>query len=591
MAKTKVTEDTFLVGIGVSPGISIGEINLVDQRALIDEALICAEDVDDEIARFHQAIEQARAQLKRIKQSVSDQTHLREHLYILDTHLLILDDEMLIQNTEDAIRKLLNAESALKSVLDHLRSLFDNIEDEYLKERRSDVDAVGERVLRILTGVSERSIGNIGSKSLIVAHDLSPAETMQLDRSKILGFITDKGGRTSHTAILARSLGIPAVVGLETVTSLVDDHLPAIIDGSTGVVILNPSAKTFKEYLSRKQRYEFLEEELESYRDLPAIMTDNVRIILRANLEMASELRESAKHAAEGVGLYRTEFLFFGRSEPPTEEEQYKAYCDILDAAGGDLVTIRTLDIGGDKFIPELNLEDEANPAMGLRAIRFSLREESLFITQLRAILRASAHGTIRILFPMISGVAEVRSCRRFLSDVQKQLESEGIDYDYDIQIGIMIETPAAVMISHLLAKEVDFFSIGTNDLIQYTLAVDRGNEFVAYLYDPLHPAVLRALKAVCDAANDAGIPVCICGEMAGEPLYALALAGLGLHEFSMNPACIPRVKRVLRQVSQKEGEALVEKLLALPISKDVANTIDLEMRNLLPEIFVHPLI
>ncbi len=289
MAKINVAEDTYLVGIGVSPGISIGEISIVDQRPLINEALIGADDVGSEIERFHGAVEEARDQLNRIKDKVSQKQHLREHLYILDTHLLILNDEMLIQNTEEAIRGLLNAESALKSVLDHLRSLFDNIEDEYLKERRSDVDAVGERLLRILTGVSERSIGKIGSKSLIVAHELSPAETMQMDRSKILGFITDKGGRTSHTAILARSLGIPAVVGLESVTALVSDHLPAIIDGSTGIVILNPSTETFKEYLTRKQRYEFLEEELDLYRELPAVMTDNVRISLRANLEMADE--------------------------------------------------------------------------------------------------------------------------------------------------------------------------------------------------------------------------------------------------------------------------------------------------------------
>lgn len=591
LAKIKVTEDTYLVGIGVSPGISIGEINLVDQRPLIDESLIPVTEIEAEIERFRDAVEQARHQLKKIKQAVSRQQHLREHLYILDTHLLILDDEMLIQKTEETIGQQLNAESALTRVLDQLRSLFNDIEDEYLRERRSDVDAVGERLIRILTGVSERSIGNIGSKSLIVAHDLSPAETMQMDRSKILGFITDKGGRTSHTAILARSLDIPAVVGLESVTSLAVDGLPAIIDGSTGVVILNPSEKTFKEYLTRKQKYEFLEEELEAYRDLPAVTKDRVEIALRANLEMASEFKLAKKHAAEGVGLYRTEFLFLGRSEPPSEEEQYQAYCSILNKAGDESVTIRTLDIGGDKFVPELNLEDEANPAMGLRAIRFSLREEVLFRTQLRAILRASACGRVRILFPMISGVAEVRACRLILKDVQKELERKGLPYDPDISVGIMIETPAAVIIAHLLAQEVDFFSIGTNDLIQYTLAVDRGNEFVAYLYDPLHPAVLRALKVVCDAANQAHIPVCICGEMAGEPLYAMVLAGLGLNEFSMNPACIPRVKRVLRQITKAEGEALVDQLLALPVSKDVTNAIDREMRSRLPDIFEQPLI
>lgn len=591
MGKIKVTEDTYLVGIGVSPGISIGEISLVDQRPLIDETLIETEEIDIEIERFHQAVEQARTQLQKIKQAVSRQQHLREHLYILDTHLLILDDEMLIQKTEETIRQHLNAESALKKVIGQLRTLFDEIEDEYLRERHSDVDAVGDRLLRILTGVSERSIGKIGSKALIVAHDLSPAETMQMDRSKILGFITDKGGRTSHTAILARSMDIPAVVGLESVTSLVTDRMPAIIDGSTGIVILNPAEKTFKEYLKRKQKYEYLEQELETYRELPAVTTDHVKIALRANLEIASEIGLARKHAAEGVGLYRTEFLFIGRNEPPSEEEQYQAYCEILQQMGDEPVTIRTLDIGGDKFVPELNLADEANPAMGLRAVRFSLREEKLFITQIRAVLRASACGRVRILFPMISGVAEVRSCKKIIKEVQRQLDHEGIQYDPDMPIGIMIETPSAVMIAHLLAREVDFFSIGTNDLIQYTLAVDRGNEFVAYLYDPLHPAILRALKVVCDAGIAAGIPVCICGEMAGEPLYAMVLAGLGLDEFSMNPTCVPRVKRVLRQIAKTEGEELVNKLLALPVSKDVANAIDKEMRCRLPDIFDQPFI
>ncbi len=591
MEKIKVIEDTYLVGIGVSPGISIGEISLVDQRPMVDSSPISDKEVDAELLRFHQAINQAREQLQKIKQSVSRQPHLREHLYILDTHLLILEDEMLVEGTNKAIRKQLNAEGALTQVLEQLRALFDNIDDEYLRERHSDVDAVGERLLRILTGVGERTIGNIGRKSLVVAHDLSPAETMQLDRSKILGFMTDKGGRTSHTAILARSLDIPAVVGLESITSLVSERMPVVIDGSNGVVILNPSTETFKEYLQRKQAYDYLERELDDYFDLPSVTTDQVSIPLRANLEIASDVEQAKKHAAEGIGLYRTEFLYLGRSEPPDEDEQYQAYCKILHQAEGAPVTIRTLDIGGDKFVPELNLADEDNPAMGLRAIRFSLREEQLFRIQIRAILRASSCGLVRILFPMISGVAEIRACKKILYDIQAQLDLEGIDYDPDFSIGIMIETPSAVMIASLLAKEVDFFSIGTNDLIQYFLAVDRGNEHVAYLYDPLHPAILRALKATCVAANAADIEVCICGEMAGEPLYTLVLVGLGFDELSMNPACVPRVKRVLRQVSKKDGELLVEQLLLLSTSKDVSNAIENEMGSRLPDLFSQPLI
>ncbi|MDX2481408.1 MAG: phosphoenolpyruvate--protein phosphotransferase [Desulfuromusa sp.] len=589
MGKIKIAEDTYLVGIGVSPGIAIGEVSLFDQRHLVNQALIETAEVDAELLRFQQAVERAREQLEKIKQAVSRQPHLREHLYILDTHILILEDEMLVGGTEKAIRAQMNAEGALTQVLEQLRALFDNIEDEYLRERRSDVDAVGERLLRILSGVSECSIKNIGRNSLVVAHNLSPAETMQMDRSHILGFITDKGGRTSHTAILARSLNIPAVVGLESVTSMVFDRVPVIIDGSSGVVILNPTKKTFEEYLERQKSYECLERELDDYLGLSAVTTDQVHIALRANLEIASDVDQAKKHVAEGIGLYRTEFLYLGRSEPPDEEEQYQSYCEILRQAEGEPVTIRTLDIGGDKFVPELNLEDESNPAMGLRAIRFSLYEERLFKIQLRAILRASSCGRIRIMFPMISGVAEIRACKKILCEIQIQLDREGIDYDPDLAIGIMIETPSAVMIAPLLALEVDFFSVGTNDLIQYFLAVDRGNEHVAYLYDPLHPAILRALKATCDAAKDAGIGVCICGEMAGESLYTLVLVGLGFHELSMNPGCIPRVKRVLRQISKQDGESLVDELLLLSTSKEVSRAIEKEMRSRLPAIFAQP--
>ena len=591
MEKSRVTKDTYLVGIGVSPGIAIGQVNLLDQRYPVYEISIEADEIDAELARFREAVAEALAQLNRIKERVSGQVHLREHLYILDTHMLILEDQMLIGETEAAIRNQKNAESALRQVLRKLRKLFDNIEDEYLRERSSDVDAVGERLLRILCGAAERMVGRIEKQSIIVAHDLSPAETMQMDRSRVLGFLTDRGGRTSHTAILARSLDIPAVVGLETITELAQDHQTIIIDGGSGIVVLNPSAATISEYRERKKGYEQLERDLEDYRHLEAVTTDGVRISLCGNLEMESEFKLAHKHAAEGIGLYRTEFLYLGRRQPPSEEEQYNAYCSALQRMKGQPVTIRTLDIGGDKFVPGLNLDDEVNPAMGLRAIRFSLQEETLFRVQLRAILRASGLGPVKIMFPMITGVAEIRACKRILRDVTAQLQREGVSCDPNIPVGIMIETPAAVMIAPFLAQEVDFFSIGTNDLIQYFLAVDRGNEHVAYLYDPFHPAILRALKVTCDAAHDAGISVCICGEMAGEPLYTLVLIGLGLDGLSMNPSCIPRVKRVLRNVSRQQGIELVEKLLALSTSKEVSVAIDQEMRSLLPDVFNRPLL
>lgn len=591
LEKNRSTEDIYLVGISVSPGIAIGQVNLLDHRYPVYEFFIEADQIDAEIKRFRQAVAQAAAQLQRIKERVSGQVHLREHLYILDTHMLILEDEMLVGATEAAIRTQRNAESSLRQVLKNLRSLFDNIEDEYLRERRSDVDAVGERLLRILCGAAEQLTSRVEKESIIVAHDLSPAETMQVDRSRVLGFLTDKGGRTSHTAILARSLDIPAVVGLETITSQVEDRQTIIVDGESGIVILNPSSATINEYQDRKKHVEQLARELEDYRNLEAVTTDGVRISLCGNLEMESEFKLAHKHGVEGIGLYRTEFLYLGRQQPPTEEEQFDAYCSALDKMGGQPITIRTLDIGGDKFVAGLNLDDEANPAMGLRAIRFSLQEENLFRVQLRAILRASGRGPVRIMFPMISGVAEIRACKRILREVTAQLEQEGLACNPDIPVGIMIETPSAVMIAPFLAQEVDFFSIGTNDLIQYFLAVDRGNQHVAYLYDPFHPTILRALKMTCDAAHAAGISVCICGEMAGEPMYTLVLIGLGLDGLSMNPSCVPRVKRVLRHVSKKQGEALVEKLLLLPTSKEVSATIDQQMRVLLPDLFARPLL
>jgi phosphoenolpyruvate-protein phosphotransferase (PTS system enzyme I) len=586
LGKIEIAKDTFLVGVGVSPGICIGEIRLLNHRATADAWPIEAEEVGAELDRFHWAVEQAKTQLQEVKSAVASKQHLREHLYILDTHLMILEDEMLIQGTEKAIREQLNCEGALKQVLTHLRQLFDNIEDEYLRERHSDVDAVGERLLRILTGEHERSLTDLGQKALIVAHDLSPADTLQIDRSKVLGFAIDKGGRTSHTAILARSLEIPAVVGLETITSQVCDRLPAILDGSSGVVVLNPSEATFKEYLERKQHFEYLEQELSIFRELPAETTDGVRIALRGNLEMAGEFELVAKHGVEGIGLYRTEFLYLGRDEPPSEEEQVAVYREILESMRPHPVTIRTLDIGGEKFSPELNLEDEPNPALGLRGIRFSIQEGRLFRTQLRAILRASAHGQAKIMFPMISGVGELLNAKRMLLEVQEELRREGVPFDEKLQTGVMIETPSAVLVAPFLAQEVDFFSIGTNDLIQYFLAVDRSNEHVAYLYDSLHPAILRALRLVCEAAEHANIPVSMCGEMASEPLYSLVLVGLGLTELSMNPSCVPHVKQVLRLLSRQDGENLLQQLFTLRTGKEVSTYIDREMRRRLPQIF-----
>jgi len=586
--RTDIQQDTILVGIGASPGIAIGSSHLVNRaRTCVMERSISAEEVEQEVALLRQAIELSRQQLEEVKANVVNHD-LAEHLYIIDTHLLILEDQMLVGQTEAQIRQeLINAGGALRRTLSRFRQAFADIEDEYLRERHSDVDSVGERLMRNLLGVVQESLQNVEHRSIVVAHVLSPADTMQMDKSKIVGFVTDLGGRTSHTAILARSLGIPAVVGLETATAMIPEHLPMIVDGIHGTVVLNPSAETFKEYLQKKQSFEYLEKELLALRDVPAETLDGKKVTLCANVEFVEEIDPALRHGAQGIGLFRTEFLFMNRNQPPDEEEQVAAYRNIVERMAPDSVTIRTLDVGGDKFVPEINLEDEANPAMGLRAIRFSLKEVKLFRMQLRAILRASAFGKVRLMFPMISGIRELRDCLAHLAEVKEELRREGCPFDEELPVGIMVETPAAAMIAELLAREVDFFSIGTNDLIQYCLAVDRGNENVAYLYEPLHPAVLRALKMTCDAARNAGIEVSMCGEMAGDPLYVLVLLGLGFDQLSMNAPAIPRVKQVLRQLHSDEGWMLLKELLTLATAADVTLRIEDEMLRRFPKLFL----
>jgi phosphotransferase system enzyme I (PtsI) len=471
-------------------------------------------------------------------------------------------------------------------VLRKLRQMFERISDEYLRERRSDIDSIGDRLMRNLLGETHESLADVKDQVIVVAHDLSPADTVQIDRSKVIGFVTDIGGRTSHTAILARSLGIPAVVGLETVTSLVPDGTPMIIDGSTGTVILKPSAETFREYLIKKQHYDYLESELVQFRSLPAITRDNCPMALRSNIDFVGEITAAREQGAQGIGLFRTEFLYMSGEGPPSEEEQLAIYSAAVEQMAPFPVTIRTLDVGGDKFVPEFNLADEVNPAMGLRAVRFSLKEVNLFRIQLRAILRAGVFGPIRIMFPMISGVAEVRDCKQFVERERQNLLSAGIACGENVEIGIMIETPAAVLIADLLAKEVDFFSVGTNDLIQYCLAIDRGNEHVAYLYEPTHPAVLQALYHVCRAAENAGIDVGMCGEMAGEDLYSLVLVALGFRELSMNAMNISRVKRIIRQIKIPEAKQILDHLLSLSTAAEVSAALEKEMCQRYPQVF-----
>ncbi len=578
----------FIRGIGASPGIVVGKAFMVERfKVRAPEKRIQAEQVEDEVKRFLGAIQESRNQLIAIKEKILD-PEVRRHSFILDVHLMILDDQMLIQDTIDTIRKKkVNAEWALDLTLAKLDTAFQSIEDEYLRERRSDLHYVSARIFRNLLGKKHDDISKIKGKVIVVAHDLSPADTLQMNLKNVAGFLTDIGGKVSHTAILARSLGIPAVVGLEVATSLINGGDLLIFDGETGEVVINPTEKVSESFLERKRRIKLMEREMLRYASLPAETRDGVRVRLHANIELIEEIPSAKNHGAEGIGLFRTEVLYLNRKELPTEEEHYQTYRRLGESIFPAVATIRTLDIGGDKFLSNYSGGNERNPAMGLRAIRFSMKEVEIFKTQLRGILRASAHSRLRILLPMISGIEEIRQVKAILEEVKRSLAKARIPFDQGIEIGAMIEIPSASVTADLLAREVDFFSIGTNDLIQYALAVDRINEHVSYLYEPLHPAILRIIRGVVQSAHQAGIPVAICGEMAAEPAYSLVLLGLGLDEFSMNPVAIPKVKKILRMARFEETQILVDEIFQLSTGAEIERHVRNWMTKRFPKDFI----
>jgi phosphotransferase system enzyme I (PtsI) len=579
--------DKFIQGIGASPGIIVGKAYLVERfKVRLPQKQIASVRVEEEVKRFLNAIQESQNQLTEIKEKILD-PEVRKHSFILDVHSMILNDEMLLQDTVDTIRKKkVNAEWALDLTLEKLDTAFKAIEDEYLRERSSDLHYVASRIFRNLLGKKHDDIAKIKGKVIVVAHDLSPADTLQMNLEHVAGFITDIGGKVSHTAILSRSMGIPAVVGLEVATSLINGGDLLIIDGETGEVVINPTEEVSKPFLERKRRTRLIEREVLKYASLPAETRDGVRVRLQANIEMVEEISSSKMHGAEGIGLYRTEILYLNRKDLPTEEEHFLTYRRLVEDIYPATATIRTLDIGGDKFLPDYSKNNELNPALGLRAIRFSLKETEIFKTQLRGILRASVHGKLRILLPMISGIEEIRQAKTILEEVKKDLARAKIPFDEKTEIGAMIEIPSASDIADILAREVDFFSIGTNDLIQYALAVDRINEHVSYLYEPLHPAVLRIIRWVVQSGHQAGIPVAICGEMAAEPAYAIVLLGLGLDELSMNPVSIPKVKKVLRMSRFEESRSLVEQLFQFATASEIEGFVQKWIAKRFPEDF-----
>ena len=573
-------------GIAVSPGIIIGKARLVDRSRvkILYQYLITGDQLNRQVERFKEAIRATEEQLTMLKKRMPEQVN--QHGFILDSCLMMLKDSMLNEATiQKILNEKINAEWALKKSLEEIRKVFELIDDEYISTRINDVENVTEKILRNLSGEEHESLAEINERVIIVAHDLSPADTTELNINMVMGFITDVGGRTSHTAIMAQALEIPAVVGLETATDFVADGDLLIVDGNTGDVIINPDDSDIIHYQEKQLQHEEYKSSIARKSHLPAITLDGRRIAVKGNIEFLEEVAAVKDNGGDGIGLFRTEFLYLKSKGLPSEEELFQDYREMAEIISPDPVTIRTLDLGGDKFASDLEIAREMNPALGLRAIRFCLKEPKIFKSQLRAILRASIYGKVQLMFPMISGLQEILDAKEILAEVKDELDRKKIEYDRDIAMGIMIEVPSAVTMAEVLAQHVDFFSIGTNDLIQYGLAIDRINEHVAYMYQPFHPAILRMIRHVVNAAKDAGIGVSLCGEMAGDPLCVSVLLGLGIEELSMNARAIPLVKKIIRSISVEEARADFEKVMRLHTADEVRAHISDQMKRVVPEL------
>lgn len=582
----RVSGQRSLRGVAVSPGIIIGKARLVDRSKvkIFYQYLISDDQLNREIERFKEAVRNTQDQLNALKNGMPEK--LKGHAFILDSHLMILKDSMLY---DASIRRILddkiNAEWALKQSFEEIRQIFSQVDDEYISTRIKDVEYVTERLLRDLSGTQQESLAEINERVIIVAHELSPGDTSELNPSKIMGYITDAGGRTSHAAIMAQALQIPVVVGLESATRLVQEGDLLIVDGSTGEVIVNPEEEVIIEYQEKQLQQEEYKSSITRVSHLPAITLDGHTIAVKANIEFLEEVAAAKDYGGEGIGLYRTEFPYLKSKGTPGEDELFEDYKEVAEIIAPAPVTIRTLDLGADKFASGPKFNRETNPALGLRAIRFCLKRPAIFKTQLRAILRASLYGKVQVMFPMISGLQEVLDAKEILAEVKDELDREKVDYDQEIKTGIMIEIPSAVTMAEVLAPHVDFFSIGTNDLIQYALAIDRVNEHVAYMYQPFDPALLRMIREVVRAAKNAGIAVSVCGEMAGDPLCVGILLSLGIDEVSMNTRAIPLVKKVIRSLSLEEIRSDFQKVFELSTANEVRAYVRDRMKKLVPEL------
>ncbi|MBO3442232.1 phosphoenolpyruvate--protein phosphotransferase [Clostridium botulinum] len=556
-------------GTGVCPGIAIAKALILKEEELIVEKKSIT-DIESEKIKFNSALLKSREDLQKIHDNVLKDIG-KDKAEIFQAHLMILNDPELINPTISKIETGLNAEFAFQEVTTQMIQIFESIEDEYLKERAADVRDVSKRVLTYLLGKEVTDVSILPEEVILVAEDLTPSVTASMDKSKVKGFLTNIGGKTSHTSIMAKTLEIPAIVGLEDITERVKNGDILAFNGKTGEIIINPNLQELDRYKEEKINFENYKKEIKELIGKKSTTKDGKTVELAGNIGTPDDIDGLLVNDAEGVGLFRTEFLYMNRNEIPSEDEQYEAYKKVLEAMNNKPVIIRTLDIGGDKEVPYMHLPKESNPFLGYRAIRLCLDRKDLFITQLRALLRASIHGKLRIMFPMISSLEELLKAKHILNETKEDLIKEGIKVSDNIEVGMMIEVPSAAIISDILAKHVDFFSIGTNDLIQYTTAVDRINEKISYLYTPMNPAVLRLIKLVIDNAHKAGIWAGMCGEVAGDERLIPVLLGMGLDEFSMSAISILPARRLISSLSLKEAEAISNRVLSLDSAEEIA--------------------
>lgn len=567
-----------ILGTGASPGIAMGKVLILQNKELIIKKNII-NDVEIEKSRFLKAIESSKVELSKIKDKALKELG-EEKADIFEAHLMVLEDPELISSTLNKVEgEKLNVEFCFKAVTTEFIDLFEAMDNEYMRERASDIKDVSQRLLRHMLGIASVDLSVLNEEVLLVSNDLTPSETATMDKEKVLGFLTNIGGRTSHTAIMARSLEIPAVVGLKNITATVNDSDYIIIDGDSGKVLINPEASDIDFYSKLKDEYEKTKQSLQSFKDKDSVTTDGKKLELAGNIGTPKDITGLISNGAEGVGLYRTEFIYMDRNSLPTEEEQFQSYKTVLESLNPKPVVIRTLDAGGDKELSYLNLDKEMNPFLGYRAIRICLKETDIFKTQLRALLRASAFGNLKIMFPMISSLEELLLAKDILNEVKEELTANKIDYDANIEIGMMIEVPSAAIISDILAKHVDFFSIGTNDLIQYTCAVDRMNEKIHHLYSPYNPAVLRLIKMVIDNGHKEGIWVGMCGEMAGDKRIIPILVGMGLDEFSMSPISILPARELIHSLSYSDMKIFAESILTMATSDEIESYIEKRLK------------